>query len=436
MPLGLHQQCKTRLVEVLLEHFPKVLVNKRMFLDGPSSIFLYLADTVIPQSGEVKEKLEEYIGESPVYDFVYETLAQELYENQTYDADSDKLSLAEFDKYSDLERTATHFVDEIDSLPWPYIFTLEFHRELSDALLPLVNDFNLGDGVRIVQIDDEFNSTYPLVSGIDARDQSIVGGRLLSLALAKDNKWKTDSVCIQFEQPGFVGYYGDTSTSEFVKNKFKAFCGLGIALRLFKVETKYKATAQQGKFYIHRKIEEEWIVQNKSQLDRTTSDAFHDLMLHDLNGKLDTDEKRSGWARGVMNDIRSVFENSTSTKRLLLACQWLFDSYGGRNELLSFIQTTTVIEILLGDKASSDQMGLGVLLRNRCAYLIGTTQSQRNEILKDFQAIYDVRSKIVHGGKSKLNFNERRLFHKLQWMCRRVIQEEVDLFKKDLQVNA
>jgi len=87
------------------------------------------------------------------------------------------------------------------------------------------------------------------------------------------------------------------------------------------------------------------------------------------------------------------------------------------------------LEILLGDKASSDIMGLGELLRNRCAYLIGKTHDQRQDILKDFKQIYEIRSKIVHRGKSKLTFNERGLFMNLQWLCRRVIQEEIELLK-------
>nr|WP_267965982.1 HEPN domain-containing protein [Halomonas aerodenitrificans] len=124
-------------------------------------------------------------------------------------------------------------------------------------------------------------------------------------------------------------------------------------------------------------------------------------------------------------------ESKKRKSKLLLACQWLYESYCSRSELLSFVQTTVVIEILLGEKSSSDQIGLGVLLRNRCAYLIGSSQSERDAILKDFQDIYDVRSKIVHGGKSRMNINEKRLLSKLQWMCRRVIQEEVKLLSED-----
>ena len=90
------------------------------------------------------------------------------------------------------------------------------------------------------------------------------------------------------------------------------------------------------------------------------------------------------------------------------------------------------MEILLGEKAISDIIGLGELLRNRCAYLIGDSHKQREDILRNFKDIYDVRSKIVHRGKATLNIYERVLFSKLQWMCRRVIQKEIELLQKDV----
>ncbi|WP_233218519.1 HEPN domain-containing protein [Photobacterium sp. GB-210] len=192
-------------------------------------------------------------------------------------------------------------------------------------------------------------------------------------------------------------------------------------------------TPTKAKFFIHKLENHSWVVQGKHELDYDISDTFHDLVIHDLDGELDTQDKQVSWVSHRLNEMNAVFSygDISKTHKLLLACQWLFESFSGKNELLSFVQTTVVIEILLGDKASSEQVGLGTLLRNRCAYLIGTSQSQRDEILDDFQKIYDVRSKIVHGGKSRLNSVEQALKYKLQWMCRRVIQEEVKLLCED-----
>jgi Apea-like HEPN len=125
--------------------------------------------------------------------------------------------------------------------------------------------------------------------------------------------------------------------------------------------------------------------------------------------------------------MRAVFSGGPKAEPIILASGWLFDSYTGHDELLSCVQAMVVLEILLGDKAASDEIGLGWLLSNRCAYLIGKTQGERDDILRDFAQIYTVRSNIVHQGKPRLTRDELKLFYKLQWLCHRVIQKEIDL---------
>ncbi len=433
MSLELDKMCKDRLIKVLKEQLPKLRVSNGKYLDRKSAFCLFLAENILPGTGKTKNNIERFISESPVFDFVYETLTQELSENQEYDSEAIDMGLCELAEYSDPEQTAARIINDLDSLPWEYIFSISIHKELSEILIPIIGRIDLGSNIRISKIGEDFEEKYSLNSGIKSRDQSIAGGGLLSLLSSKENKWDENSICIQFDQSGFVGYYGETATTDAVGDDLKSLCGLCIALRLFKVEYKYRPTPIKAKFYIHRKLGDKWVIQGTRELDTVTSDLFHDLVLHDLDGNLDSEEKKKSWLDKTLSDIDKVFSNRNLTDKILLACQWLFESYSGKNELLSFVQTTIVIEILLGDKATSDQMGLGVLLRNRCAYLIGNTQSQRDEILRDFQEIYNVRSKIVHGGKNRISLDESQLYRKLQWMCRRVIQEEVDLLKKDLQ---
>ena len=64
-------------------------------------------------------------------------------------------------------------------------------------------------------------------------------------------------------------------------------------------------------------------------------------------------------------------------------------------------------------------------MSNRCAYLIGKSQIEREEIKKKFKEIYRVRSNIVHRGKVNLDSKERFLFIELQQICNRVIAEEM-----------
>jgi len=157
------------------------------------------------------------------------------------------------------------------------------------------------------------------------------------------------------------------------------------------------------------------------------------LELSSPDGHLKTDAAKAAWVKARLQDLAVAFSSGPKAEPLLLAAQWLFDSYAGRDELLSFVQAMIVLEILLGDKNIAEEIGLGALLRNRLAYMIGSSYRDRTELLEDFSSIYRVRSQIVHTGKHRLSSEERRLFLKLRWMCLRVMAKELELLKGDHQ---
>ena len=88
---------------------------------------------------------------------------------------------------------------------------------------------------------------------------------------------------------------------------------------------------------------------------------------------------------------------------------------------------TVALEILLGEKASSDLIGIGELLANRCAYLIGKSHTQRGEIQAEVKSIYATRSRIVHAGQSRLSAREKHQLARLHVLCVRVIEKELEL---------
>lgn len=140
-----------------------------------------------------------------------------------------------------------------------------------------------------------------------------------------------------------------------------------------------------------------------------------------------SEPQRRGYVKWCLEQIGMVFKAGAKGDRIRRAGRWLWDSYQGSNELLSFVQAMVAIEILLGDKEVSDLTGVTELLSNRCAYLLGSSQTERQEILETFRTIYRVRSQIVHSGKSRLSGKEQHLFFELRGLCRRVIKREMEL---------
>jgi hypothetical protein len=220
------------------------------------------------------------------------------------------------------------------------------------------------------------------------------GGGLLS-AFSDPPEWPTKNLYLQVLTEGFAGEYGGTSMMINAERMVRAFCGLGIATRLFAHQHKFSLNPIRPHFYIHRKRPDgSWDPDNCLTVGDVTDAGLRGLEMHLLDGKLVTEESKAAWAQFRLSEIAAVFSTGKKGQPILLAGQWLFDSHAGREELLSFVQAMVVLEILLGDKKTSDQIGLGELLRNRCAYLIGTSQEDRNALLDNFNQIY-------HGRKRK-----------------------------------
>ncbi len=432
MPLELHESAKEKLHVALNEAMSKIAVNNNMFIDRKTLYHLISADLVLPQHGKLHERLLALLGEFPIVSFIDGEISKDLYQRDEYDSNKPTLQLNEVSGYENLKESAERLLQQFVSLPWSYTLTFEFPPEISSLLHAVVSKVKFGDRITLVTPKGgEFAKYFPLLSGNEKKDKRIhSGATLLSLLGRADAKWNDDSVYLQIQADGYIGQYGRSVATFSAESLLKAFCGVCIALRIFKVRISYSKTVPSKYFYVHQRTGTKSEIDSRHELDDAIDAGFRDLVVHDLEGFLDSDEKKQHWLREKLPDAEIVFDSGEKAERIVLASQWLFDSYCGRNELLAFVQTMVALEILLGEQSNSE-VGLGELLRNRCAFLIGKSHEQRADVLKDFSEIYRVRSQIVHRGKSRLTLRERTLFHKLQWMCRRVIQEEVSLLKAD-----
>lgn len=431
MPLELHPNCRNRLIEAVAEGLPTIKVNNGMFLDRMSLLFgLFKAEEVIPERGPVRNRLIEYVNDYPVTDFIGERLRTELRERDAYDSNTPSIGLTDLEGYEDPRAMAQARVDELESLPWKYTLSIRLPAKIDEFFHGLADELALAEHVRIVTSRVILDERFPLLSPDEKKNRRIHGSGGL-LVTPKDPKWEENSSYLQIDVQGYVGDYGTTMPAIRAKEAVRSLCGLAIATRLLRVEWTFTPFPMKSHFYVHRHTDVGCEIDGKFELDDHYASTFNDLELHDLNGKLNEERHKREWALNRLRDMCAVFSANERADRILLASQWLFDSYTGRDELLSFIQTMVVLEILLGEKDKIEEIGLGELLRNRCAYLIGKTHKQRSEILQEFNRIYAVRSQIVHRGKSRLTANERGLFNTLRWMCRRVIQEELALLKAD-----
>lgn len=451
MALDLRKDCVTRLIESVAGHLEKARVDSKVFLKFHSMVDLIDSDEILPKTGPIRNKLNSFIKEDlPLFYFLDESIGRDIKENGTYDSEAKESFLKELPNYIDLKVKAKQLIEGFNSLPWSYLISYELNANIGQQFRQSIGDHNLSQHLTLTCPTSNHDQICPLQSGIKQRDKEFFRDYSPGLGLRAGiadfpydvskplNKWNQTTAYLQVNTEGFIGQYVKTNPVEEAIATLKSFFGLSLAVRLMKIKEVplglsglYGARPQlESRIIVHRMVDDKWQVWTTYALPMDLSETLNKLTVDDLDGSLDSSQI-GDWIKQRISLISSAFENIHKAERILLAGQWLLDSYIGKNELLSFVQTTVAMEILLGDKSKSDIIGIGELLRNRCAYLIGKSHSQRTSILEDFNKIYTVRSDIVHKGKSRLNSEEKRLFNKLQRMCRRVIEEELNLLVKD-----
>jgi hypothetical protein len=431
MPLQLHEQCKVRLVEVLTKALAEVQAENGMFIDRSTAGVIVAGDAILPRTGKLHEKLLSYIDDFPLTEFVIQTLGRELWELDRYDRERTSVMLPEIEGYTDTAQLAARLVGSFNSLPWTYELTFPLPEHISTLVPSTVMELPLASNVRLVRPSDEFTKLFSLKTEHERRQERLRGGTLIAL-MTGPPEWDNQSLYLQILAEGFVGQYGGTATATGAERLVRAFCGLGIAERLFDFKHRYSQSAVKSYYYAHRRAEDgTWIPESRIEVEDATARGLQGIELHTLDGRLDSDEKKYGWAFHRLRNIAIALSAGPKAEQIILASQWLFDSYTSRDLLLSFVQSMVVLEILLGDKKTSDIIGIGELMRNRFAYLIGTNQQERTALMDEFNKIYYVRSQIVHSGKHRLTLEERMLFSRLRWMCQRLIDKELELLKAD-----
>ncbi|MFN3658322.1 MAG: hypothetical protein ACK4UO_13800 [Pseudolabrys sp.] len=428
MALELHESLKERLTNSLIANLPLMEVQNGKYLTPGGRMHLFEAEAALPDHGPLRDQITAYIDDFPIVTFVSDVLQNELLDLE-YNSEVSSQKLAKIAKYGDASTVAKRLISDFQSLPWRYTLSVKLPSEVSELLSTIVTDEQLSPNLRLLKATSSFAEKYPLNAADKARQTRIHGGVSLLYPEPQEVSWTDGAVYLQVEVEGFIGPFGGSTPAIYAERVLKAFLGLGIALRLFKVHSAYFPVPPSVSFYVHKASGGAWKIDSKVQISADVSHTLNEIKLNDLITGSSTSERKVELVDLILREMKAVFSAGSKAEAIVLAAEWLLESYGVRDSRLSYVQSMVVLEVLLGDKAASDEIGLGQLLRNRCAYLIGKNQEERNGLLKDFDDIYKVRSQIVHRGKARLSFKERALFLKLRGICDRVIQREVDLLR-------
>lgn len=308
MPIELRGDRKERLLNALVEGLPKINTSHGMFIDRKSGIFVAVCDLVLPREGTLHERLVDYLDDFPFTSFVLDTIGWELWELDQYQREVASVGLCEIKPYQDANAVAKRLVDSFLTLPWKYTVSFLLPEQLSNLLGPTVNELVLSPTVKLARATDQFAATFPLTTTNEKRQQDIKGATgLLSLLSADAPKHKSDRIYLQVGAEGFIGQYGGSGTVLRAERTLRAFCGLGIALRLFKHQHRLLNT-QKSIFYAHKQNDDEsWSPEYRLEVEDTTERGLIGLSLHDLDGQLQNEESKLKWGELRLKDMAAVF---------------------------------------------------------------------------------------------------------------------------------
>ena len=389
LPLNIHPNLRERLKAVATEAISRMRVDKGMFLATDAADLLAPGDAAL--DGKLKQELTRIISDRPFSGFTVGFIGDELRRTFKYE-DVEPKPLVGLSGLEDAATVAARLVEAFASLPWTYTFILPIslkatHGEGADAGAGY-REYRLSDNVSLVRPGPEFSARFPTVK---------FGGTLSDLMLARwrhdePGEWGTNTLHLAVTESGFITGTFSTQLAKNARLAVRMLAGLMEASGFAQYKYVLKGWADlqfERDTWIYAYVERSgsWELGPSSKLDSDHPERLGSLQWTDapeVQGP-HWDE----WILAMTLWMQPAFGASDGAALLRRCAQWHFDSLCGENQLLQFVQATVAIEILLGDKASSDVVGLGELLANRCAYSIARNAAERTQLLVEFKQIYD-----------------------------------------------
>lgn len=427
--MRLHPELRVKLIAALNDGLPSLPVHRGFILAAEARDFLERVDQIIPQNHSPKRGsdpsraprafLASIIDDQPLAEFAQEYLSVRIQKaiDARWSLDLPPQQLKDVLPGFDAGTIAQAIIAEFEALPYRYTFTLPLSESLSALLAEGEDEVRINDRMRLVRVSADLETQFPGTA-------PPAMGRLAEALVGLNYRGTVLGECaLQIDSEGFANRFGETATVTEAMLTVKAFFGLSIALALVSNRFLFGGDARQEAMIISRTDLPEFV--GYRPFDYEVGHFLRSLKINDfLSGMPPEDRHR--YIRHALAEIGKCLAVGEEAKRLRLAGRWFFDSSATSDEVTAFVQAMIVLETLLGrmDEEDRENLGLGELLRNRCAYLLGKTMREREEILARFPIIYRVRSAIVHRGLARLSSTERRLLGELRYYCAAVIRAE------------
>lgn len=427
----LNAKCRDMVVQALSDGLPNVMVQSNRFIQYHTfSIWVSAAERSLPGSGKIRDEFRKFISEEPLSNFCYDYIDDFLGDSVTYDGKQPDRPLSEL--IEDGEAFLSRMMDGFEGLPWNYSIGFPLSQSVSDMLNTYIGPIRVSDAIRIEVSDEQLLQTFPPTPVSPSRPAISETKNALAALFREDvgTFWKSNTAYVLVRETGYIDSVGSTEPFYRAHRYLKSLLGLLIAHNVIATGTGLISRRGTESAIVHREGDGEWLFDRYLFLDGSRQVGLSNLVENTVIRSIVDPGKRREFVSHCFADVSVAFSTSPQAQRLRTSAQWLYDSFVNRDNLLSFLQAMVSAEILLGEESPSGEASIGELIRNRCAFLIADSSTERDKIRNDMREIYRIRSKIVHAGKDRLSASEFDLLDKLRWYVRRVIFREIELLAK------
>lgn len=329
-------------------------------------------------SEEQIDRLHDFCGEDGLRQFVHSEVASAIRFNYDFEKDAARKPLTSFAEFSNPVSAARQIVKRLKQLPYAYRVSLQLPAGLSANLWDVLDTYKLSDSISL-HSKRHLPQPFPLKNDNPLKDE-----RLFDRLIGKDDfQLNDDRIFISIRASGHVGLY-TTPLIPYASDILKAFYGAALAVGLA-IDGTSPEKHEAGVFIIHQMNKDDSEIIYTEDVDSDLDSSSCRLKSLSLEGEQLSDRQKR--VIDSLDAVSSVFGTDKHARKMFTSCVWLYRSYVSFNPLDSLLESTIAIEALLGDKENQGKLGISRLLGNRCAYLLGRSMREREDIIRQFDDI-------------------------------------------------
>lgn len=411
----------------LLEALPAA----KLFRDG--GVFISGFETLIAKQSiftdNEKDILEKYLDDGGIRYCIEQYISNELFKDG-YKGKSET-TIGDYFGHEGMLNLTKRIAEYISSLPNTYVIITELPPELSKALRCTGLKIKLSDRISIVSEDrlpsEVFNSSLTFLSNDEINgfpgDQQII----LPISERRDfDEQHIDPYSPIYFEYKCSGLITDDFSSKLFRDfydELRAFYGIMNSVGLLGGVSYREPHKIQNSAYAFLNNLSSGVISSIESNPKDIIDASRSTV------SAVTQEWLANAADKEKFFDPAVRIFSSNDLRLRTASVWMLRANQSTRPLDRLLEAAIVIEVLLGDRSTSDRIGLSKLMANRCAYALGKTVNEREQIIKDFDQFYNIRSQIVHTGRYQVSKADQDVIRKGVNLATRILRHEFNLLK-------